>query len=316
MAQDSAVVDDAASQAVHDADEFTDDIPDLDDADGDDEAPDGPSDEAMAAFLGQRTAEDTGGATTPHDQDGDAPAAGDDALPPELQQLRKSLQGDYTRKTQALAAQRREFEQERREFDARKAALETRQQDTTAGQQQQPSAGPKLTLKDCVDDEGYVDLAKLEAYENQRESDLESRIVNQHLKPVGDKLTAREQAETQREQQAEEKRLRSEFDAAIKAVPSLNDEGKLMRIVEHMQRYGVRHVRSAVMDLFPNEYEAAQSQFRTARARQHQRGGTAPMTPPGRGTGDKAALPSPDDVEAFDEAMAKEAARLTGKPLR
>jgi hypothetical protein len=310
MAHDPAEVDDA-DLALHDTDDVEDDLLD-EGAVVDNGADAGPTDDEVADFLGAMTEDEAG--TTPTAAAGDAPEAGDATLPPEIAKKQKDLEAGYTRKFQALAEQRRELEERERMLAAREAAQEVAREQVA-----KPAAptAPKLTLKDCVDEDGYMDFAKLEEYERQRDQAIEARIVEQHLKPVGDKLTEREKREQDAEMVATEKRLRRDFDMAKKAFPHFAGSENVQReVVEYMGAHRLQDFKAAYAALYPTHFAAAVQDFNARKARQN--GGTAPapVLPPGRHQGTHEALPSADDEEAFDEVVAREAARLMGVPVR
>ena len=298
---------DDAPEAVHDAPD-TSGAPDVADDDG-------PDEEAMAAFLGIDT-EDEGSHDAPDEAERVAGIQVTEDPDPAVQKKIRDLESGYTVKYQGLADARRAFEQERREFEAQKAA------ETVRGPQEPaapaPAAGAKMKLSDCLDDEGYLDVAKLEQYESQREDALEQRILDTHFKPVTDKLTARDKLEQDQTLLAEETRLRGEFDRAKKAFPHFGgDEHVQMTVGEYMVKNNVRDFRAAYAACFPVQFAAAVTEYQQAVARKKQSGGQAPpATPPGRQARTNQALPAPEDEDARLDAMSRRTAQLTGVPMR
>jgi len=317
--------------AVQDAPPALDDAPETTVA-GAPEAPDtngaadvstdGPDEEAMAAFLGVFEDEAGHDAATAADDvtPGADGAPGEEPLTPAqqaaLDKKLKAADRDYTQKSQSLAEQRRQFEQERREFEAQRAAQAVRAQQEPAAPA--PAVGKPMTIEDCMDEDGSLDVAKFKQYEAQRDAALEARITGTYIKPVTDKLTAREQAEADQTMVAEEKRLRGEFETATKAFPHFADSEDVQRaVLQHMAENRIRSFRAAYADLYPAQFAAAVTAYQQAVARKKQSGGQGPpATPPGRQAKTNQVLPGPDDEDARLDAMARRASQLSGVPLR
>lgn len=314
---------DPADGLQHPEDDLgADDLPQADNPDVDVDDDDVPDPDAMAALFPQE------GQGKDHDAQGagnDAPpAAGGNNRPDEGDWDKLSdddkrrgfmRQADYTKKTQALSAERRELEELRQKLLGIQQDLLTKQQAPPPAQQQPPQQLPKLDFAECVDEDGLLDLNKLRDVIQQREEALEERIRSQYVNPLDQKLTAREQQEQEAELEREIGRLRKQHEQMQAAFPHYRDEAVQRRVAEYMKDNNVRSFHAAYVALYPEEHARAYLRYEQAKAKSKQpNGAPPPQTPPNRQS--QAREPIPDDDAEFEDQMARKLAKLTGQTLR
>jgi hypothetical protein len=96
-------------------------------------------------------------------------------LPPELQAMHKSLLRDYTKKTQSIAEQRREFERQQKEFE------QLRQQPQTQPQQQVQETPQGVSNNMTVEEYTAYMLSQVEEKLNAREQALLEQQEQKYL---------------------------------------------------------------------------------------------------------------------------------------
>lgn len=289
----------------------------------------GPSEaemQAMAEMFPDMVEDDH--QATPAEGDGAEPTDTDQAaqrqsadtpwedMTPEEQRAGHMRQADYTRKTQELAALRKQTETQLQQLQSQQQQLLQMQQQLLARQTQpqdaqqpqQPQAPVAPNSDDFVDDEGFLDVgafvrANNEYLQQATQYGIETALQAK-LTPIQETLTQRQQ----REQQAQEDSLRSAF---------LAEATKLEAAFPHFAQVK-EQVAKAIMDsgaapdpamlrvyyaqLFPQQYDARRDEYRRALAAKKSTPTQGPSLAPGRRTNAQEAAPS--DPAARLQAMA------------
>ena len=218
---------------------------------------------------------------------------------------------DYTKKTQDLGKQRRALEDQRQQLIQLQQQLLSRQpeQQQAAAQQLQqapPLPAPTMKLSECTDDEGYLDLTKMQQFMQDHDAALVARMKQEFVDPLAAEWTATKQTEADKAGMAEIAKLREQHAQMVRAFPHYRDEDVQRRIVGYMQAQNVRDFKAAYAAMFPEQYADAVIRFRELRRQKTQptTQQKRPTLAPARRMGDKEA--PPQDENARLAAMTKE----------
>lgn len=303
--------------------------------DADDTSDDGADSEALAELLGladdslSQDADDAGddGTSRRGQANGSRKKSWEDMTDDEIEEAKRTLtpaevrkqfrfHGEYTRSRQELADERRARADERTALEARMQALESRQATPPPPQQQGPQA--PASLLDCFepneDGEMFLSQAKVKQWETGiREDSL--RAAREEVAPIKQTLTQREEADQQRQRDAELEVVLQKVGAMEKAFPHFaRSEAVQQAVIEHMKAYGITDPVAAYASKYPLQYADTISRFQRARSQQRNQTPRPPAMAPGTARGE-AAPPSVHDRD-FDGRTADIVAKEMGMPRR
>jgi uncharacterized coiled-coil protein SlyX len=228
----------------------------------------------------------------------------------DLEKRRKSLNADYTRKTQALADERRQLAAMQAQTMALLQQAQASQNGPLPGQAQQQTQPPPATqhfrAEDFYTEAGELNVETLTRFTAAQVQAQIAEAVRAGVAPLEKKMTQAEEAEAMSE-------LEGRFQQLEKRNAHFRDHPDVQaRVVEYMQKQKIADPELVWMKLYPAQYalslvEALKAKRGTA---QNQAGGAPPSTPPGsRARGKPVITTEKDRVDAMAGLIARNGIR-------